>query len=89
MSTVRELAPGGVIDVPGMSSATFISSIDHPIYRGMRLVTWRMADGSLSLDALSPFQYVGEARRTNEGLREQALRRALVPDTGSTGEEQR
>jgi hypothetical protein len=84
MSTVRELAPGDVVDQAGMI-ATFISSTAHPLYPGLRIVTWRMQDGSLSLDALSPFQYVGEARRTNEQLRQDALRRALQPGSSSTG----
>lgn len=89
MSTVRDLAPGDIVEIPGLASATFICATAHPLYPALRLVTWRMQDGSISLDALSPFQYVGEARRTDARLREEALRRALMPASAPTGEEQR
>ena len=84
MTTVRERAPGDVVDGPGEMSATFIAATEHPIYGGLKLVTWRMSDGSVSLDALSPFQYVGDARRTDTIRREAALREALLPG-GSRG----
>ena len=80
MSTVRDLKPGDVVDGPGgLFTATFIAATEHPIYAGMRLVTWRMPDGSVSLDALSPFQHVGDAREVDASTREAALRRALIP----------
>lgn len=86
MSTVRNLAPGDVVDGPGGAfSATFIAATEHPLYGGLRLVTWVMPDGSVSLDALSPFQHVGDARRTDASQREAALRRALTP--GVVGQE--
>lgn len=39
---------------------TFIARTPHPHYRGLDLVIWRLCDGELSLDALSPLQELGE-----------------------------
>jgi len=86
MSAVRDLAPGDVVDGPGgLFSATFIAATAHPLFGGLKLVVWQMSDGTVSLDALSPFQHVGDVRRSDAGLREAALRRALTP--GVAGQE--
>lgn len=87
MTTVRELVPGDLVILPAASPAlpdraVYIAQTAHPLYRGLQLVIWRMPDGGLSLDALSPAQYVGEAQTgplgvPGDGEREQRLRQAL------------
>ncbi len=39
--------------------ALFIARADHPVYRGLQLVIWRMGTGRWSHDALDPRQDVG------------------------------
>lgn len=59
MIRVRDLQPGDVV-VHASSSATFVAQAEHPIWPSLRLVIWRLRDGSWSHDALSPEQEVGE-----------------------------
>lgn len=77
MTTVNHLFPGDVVRTP-VGSATFIAATDHPLFTGLQLVTWRMADGTWSLDALSGEQEVGQAEATDAAARREALRAALL-----------
>jgi hypothetical protein len=56
---VQDLVGGDVIDIGGRRG-TFIGRSDHPTYRGLQLVVWKLDDGTWSFDALSPVQHVGE-----------------------------
>lgn len=76
MTTVLELSPGDVVDQGGMS-ATHIAHTSHPLYPALQLVVWRMADHSVSLDALHADQHVGEVRASDRELRHRALLDAL------------
>lgn len=59
---VLDLTPGMQFkDVSrGNGLNTFIARCPHPYYPGLDLVIWRLCDGELSLDALSPMQELGE-----------------------------
>ena len=74
--TVNDLLPGAVI-VNGDRSATFIARCWHPLYMGFMLVIWRLDDGTVSLDALTPEQEVGQQVAASEDERVEALRAAL------------
>ena len=54
---VISLTPGDVVDNMG-ERYTFIARANHPIYIGLQLVIWRLADGSVAFDALHPRQQV-------------------------------
>lgn len=56
---VAELQPGMVIAHTGRT-ATVITTCPHPLYQGFTLVVWRLSDGTVSFDALSPRQEVGD-----------------------------
>lgn len=77
MTTVRELVPGFVV-VLDDRSATYITQTQHPIWPQLQLVIWRLANGSFSLDALSPHQHVGDVVPSTREQREQQLRGALL-----------
>lgn len=59
---VHELQPGMVFEsdlppIPGFpDSGTVICTAGHPIFPGFMLVVWKMSDGTMSFDALSPMQ---------------------------------
>jgi len=72
---VCDLIGGDVVAV-AHRSATFIGRSDHPRYRGLALVVWRLDDGSASLDALDYQQEVGEVISQPDGRLER-LERAL------------
>lgn len=55
---VNELRPGDEV-IFGGGRATFVATEPHPKYPSLRLVIWRLDDGSWSLDALDPWQVVG------------------------------
>lgn len=75
---VRELEPGMQFVIPGMNSAIFITQASHPYYKNLQLVIWRMDDGSLSLDALSPEQVVtGELQPCNREILRNNVKKAL------------
>lgn len=57
---IIDLTPGMRICDPRGGSHTFMAQCLHPLYRGMQLVIWRLADGTWSHDALSPIQEIGE-----------------------------
>jgi hypothetical protein len=59
MATVQELRSGDVVTLADQS-AVFIASEPHPEYPGLRLVIWKLDDGTWSLDALSNLQEVGD-----------------------------
>lgn len=82
--TVDQLLPGDVVTNAG-TSATYIAQTDHPIWPRLRLVVWRMADGSWSHDALDPHQDVGTVARTTPEERMRALRGALLGSGASRG----
>ena len=58
---VNELEPGMVflgIRTAGnpLLRETVICTVEHPVYQGFTLVVWKMSDGTMSFDALSPHQ---------------------------------
>lgn len=59
MVRVTDLLPGHVVTLGG-DSAVFIAAPPHPLHRGLRLVLWKMPDGTWSLDALLAEQEVGD-----------------------------
>jgi hypothetical protein len=58
MARVLDLLPGEIVH-QGEEYATFIAAMKHPVYQGLRLVIWKLQDGTWSLDALSIYQVVG------------------------------
>jgi len=84
-ATVSALSPGDRIvqDGPeGMVSAVFVAQAPHPLYPGLRLVIWKLDDGSWSFDALRPGQEVGQWEPGAElpGRRRENLARALLSE---------
>lgn len=79
MSTVkvRDLVPGDRVTLAG-ESAVFITQAVHPVWPVLHLVIWRLGDGTVSLDALSVDQEVGELDRLADlGERQDRLIDAL------------
>jgi hypothetical protein len=74
---VRDLVPGDKV-TNGSVTATFVQQAEHPIWTHLRLVIWRMPDGSWSHDALDPMQVVGEVTAMPLAARQRALREALL-----------
>lgn len=75
---VIELRPGDKVEDPwSRTRHTFVAQCPHPLYAGLRLVIWRLSDGTWSHDALSAQQDVGEPIPSTDAEREDALRRAL------------
>jgi hypothetical protein len=59
MATVECLLPGDLIGKGGQKGLYLGQGI-HPVWPQLKLVIWRLEDGSLSFDALSRMQDVGE-----------------------------
>lgn len=61
MSAARviDLQPGDLV-TNGDMTAVFIARAKHPVWPVLTLVVWRLQDGTISLDALSAIQEVGE-----------------------------
>lgn len=76
MTKVIDLLPGDEV-TSGPMHATFIVSTSHHKYHGLALVVWRMPDGSLSPDALSYLQDVGEVTASTRDERNARLLGAL------------
>lgn len=74
---VRDLHPGDIV-TSGGSTATYVHQTDHPYWPLLRLVIWRMPDGSVSLDALSSEQEVGDVAPQTRSKRAASLRAALL-----------
>jgi hypothetical protein len=74
---VNELLPGDEVTQAGMT-AVFITETSHPLYTSLRLVIWRLADGSWSHDALDARQEVGEVTPSSHTERVHRLRVALT-----------
>jgi hypothetical protein len=77
---VRDLVPGDVVwreEMPGVE-AIFVARTDHPLFRSLQLVVWRMNDGTWSHDALDVDQEVGSVTLTTPEERLASLRRALL-----------
>jgi hypothetical protein len=56
---VHELVPGMKFELKGFTpivSGTVICTAPHPVYEGFTLVVWKLSDGTMSFDALSPMQ---------------------------------
>lgn len=88
MTAVIHLTPGDRIPAPldhGERLATYISQTRHPIWPNLQLVIWRMPDGSLCLDALSPAQDVGTVVPASAEDRARALEAALLGPRGGKG----
>jgi hypothetical protein len=78
-ATVETLRPGQVVSIPELGlSATFVQQAPHPIWPNLRLVIWKMADGSWSHDALDPRQDVGEIEPATPEALLANLRAALL-----------
>lgn len=76
-----DLRPGDKVEVVGMESPVFIGVISpHPMshynasFKHLWLVIWRMDNGEVSFDALSPMQNVG---KLSESATPGVLTRAL------------
>ena len=80
MARVRELIPGDLVYLhsPPGRSAVFIAETAHPLYPGLRLVVWKLGDGTWSHDALHLNQEVGEVRTTSDAERQRWLRQSLL-----------
>jgi hypothetical protein len=76
---VSELLPGDLVTLPEAdASATFIQQVQHPLWPHLRLVIWKLDDGTWSLDALDARQDVGLRADLSHADRKQALQRALL-----------
>jgi hypothetical protein len=75
---VYDLLPGDEV-TNGPMSAVHIDHLPHPYWRDLQLVIWRLADGTISLDALDIRQEVGELTPARWDERRERLRRALTP----------
>jgi hypothetical protein len=76
-ATVNSLQPGDVVQI-GPERALFVAETEHPIWQQLRLVVWRLTDGSWSHDALDARQVVGQVERSSRNTRDQRLRAALT-----------
>lgn len=81
---VTQLQPGDLVR-SGPDSAVYIEQAPHPLYRGLRLVIWKMPDGTWSHDALKPGQDVGEAVPSTPAQRRVRLAYALLPVVQARG----
>jgi hypothetical protein len=59
VARVTDLRPGDLV-TNGGDSAVHITHTEHPAWPVLQLVVWRLQDGTISLDALSPDQEVGD-----------------------------
>lgn len=82
MTMVKDLVPGDAVWIEWSGGeATFVVATRHPLYAPpLRLVVWKMPDGSWSHDALDERQDVGQVvEPTDARAREDRLREALTP----------
>lgn len=77
MARVSDLTPGDEVMLLGRS-AVFVAQTEHPIWPGLRLVVWKLDDGSWSHDALDARQEVGDTRPSTADDRMTKLRYALL-----------
>jgi hypothetical protein len=78
MSTVRDLLPGDIVTLPGSEvSGVFITADHHATYPGLKLVVWKLSDGTFSFDALNLDQHIGQIQPAGPEQRQEQLRRAL------------
>lgn len=77
---VCDLLPGDLVFQKGMPGldAIFVARIDHPLYPGLQLVVWWLANGTWSHDALADVQDVGSVTLATPEERTVNLRRALL-----------
>ena len=79
MSEVRELQPGDIVHLRGVPlQGVFITSAPHPAYPNLRLVVWRLSDGTWSFDALRNDQYIGQIKMQAERERGATLMAVLA-----------
>lgn len=77
MVTVQDLVPGDLVSA-FERSAVFVAQTDHPLYlHPIRLVVWKLDDGTWSHDALDYRQEVGERVPSTVDERMARLRGAL------------
>jgi len=76
MAIVHELRPGDEVTL-GDQKALFIASGIHPKYKALRLVIWKLTDGTWSLDALRWNQEVGEIVLATPQAKWQAVQEAF------------
>lgn len=77
MAQVSELLPGDLVSQAGMS-AVFVTHCQHPIWPHLRMVIWRLDDGSWSHDALRADQDVGAITDATSEERRDRLRHAVL-----------
>jgi hypothetical protein len=59
-AVVERLIPGDVVRLLGSNTlAIYVAQCEHPIWPNLRLVIWKLDDGSWSHDALDAKQNVG------------------------------
>jgi hypothetical protein len=76
---VADLMPGNIVSIEGIGSATFVAHTEHPLWPHLRLVIWKLDDGTWSHDALDARQEVGTVNPWDEPTeRIDNLRRALL-----------
>jgi hypothetical protein len=81
VSRVIDLIPGDVVenDDPQGRKGTFIAQAQHPIWPSLRLVLWKMSDGTWSFDALDYYQEIGVVTSfDDDDWRQFELRKALL-----------
>lgn len=54
MNRVADLLPGDVHRLGGGRWGVHVAQLPHPLYPALRLVIWRLSDGTHSFDALDP-----------------------------------
>lgn len=79
MTTVAALTSGDEVALAGGHSAVFVAQTQHPLWPHLRLVVWRLPDGTWSHDALSALQDVGDVSPATQQARVARLRSALIP----------
>lgn len=86
MNKVHELTPGDLVKndaPPGLPDhAVFIAETMHPIWPHLRLVIWKLSNGTWSFDALNRLQDIGQIEPSDAAARIDRLRLALLGTQG-------
>ena len=79
---VEQLRHGDIVADPFGGEHVFVARVEsHPLWPGLCMVIWKLADGSWSHDALDPRQDVGEPKPSTAEQRVERLRYALLGRT--------
>jgi len=83
LAVLSRLQPGDLVFY-GTDSSVFITATTHPIPfyadRGLQLVLWRMSNGDLQMDCLTPVQEVGKRLVSTKQERIDRLNKAYFND---------